>query len=527
MSVTALIKQPRVFVSYSHDSPEHKERVLRLAEGLRADGVDCRLDQYEMSPDHGWSRWMMHQIESADFVLLVCTEAYTRRVEGREEPRKGLGATWEGALITNSIYESGGRNTKFIPIVLTHADVRNIPVFLRLFSYYDLSSPRGYEALYRHLTGQPEIVPGELGEVSRKLPRHVPVDENTEELVDRSPMSMGQGPASLRDSLRNRLLDDFYTAGPFIGQFGAGGGRKEDRHYQLPGGESLKIKPAYYLTYWGWRVTKRILSEVIGTWSAATLQGITQRFDSERWIRVELRDYERPTAPARTVETIRHTVRAAEILLLIEQGHATAAQVAWDLVREAPSLQNHDGGWKEFRVGDQASSLYSSLYVFHYLSTIMENSAWLRTVESFRGISEDISRLREGTEAYLEHQWKTNKWKFRSLPWEVNAPVTLAEFAPYASNVNFVHEVRESIRELLNPHGRLINPNIGDAFDAPEYVLTIRIAYALQCASQAQQVSESLLDGAKKWLRESYSVQRVLNTCDVAFLAELLLEDEA
>lgn len=525
--MTALIKKSRVFISYSHDTPEHNESVLRLAERLRANGVDCQLDQYEMSPDDGWSRWMMRQLESADFVLLICTEAYTRRVEGREEPYRGLGAAWEGALITQGLYEKGGRNTKFIPIVFAHTNVRNIPVFLRPFTYYDLSSPGGYEALYRRLTGQPEIVPRELGEVSRKLPRHVPIDENIEEQSMISPVTVDHGSDSLRDSLRNRLLDDFYTAGPFIGQFGAGGGRKEDRHYQLPIRESLKIKPAYYLTYWGWRATKQILPEVIGTWSTATLQGITQRFDGGRWIHVELRDYEMPTAPARIVETIRHTVRAAEILLLIEQGHATAVQVAWDLVREASNLQNRDGGWKEFRVGDQASSLYSSLYVFHYLSIIMANSASLPTAESLRGISDDISRLRESTEAYLEEQWKMDKWKFRSLPWEVNAPVMLAEFAPYASNINFVREVRESIRELLNPHGRLINPSIGDAFDATEYVLTTRIAYALQCASQAPQVSDNLLNGTKRWLHESYSEQRVLNTCDVAFLAELLLENEA
>lgn len=525
--MTTLIKQSRVFISYSHDSLEHKESVLRLAESLRAKGVDCQLDQYEMSPDEGWSRWMMRQIESADFVLLVCTEAYTRRVEGREEPYRGLGAAWEGALITQGIYERGGRNTKFIPIVLTHTDVRNIPIFLRAFTYYDLSSPSGFEKLYRRLTGQPEIVPGELGEVCRKPPRHVLVDDYIEEQSMISPMTVGHVSESLRDSLRNRLLNDFYTAGLFTGQFGAGGGREEDRHYQLPIRESLKIKPAYYLTYWGWRATKRILPEQIGTWSTATLQGITQRFDGGRWIQVELRDYDMPTAPARIVETVRHTVRAAEILLLIEQGHATAAQVAWDLVREASTLQNRDGGWKEFRVGDQASSLYSSLYVFHYLSTIMADSAWLPTAESLKGISEDISRLRESTEAYLEEQWKTNKWKFRSLPWEVNAPVMLAEFAPCASNVNFIDEVRGSIRELLNPHGRLINPSIGDAFDATEYVLTTRIAYALLCASQAPQASDSLLAGTKRWLRESYSEQRVMNTCDVAFLAELLLENEA
>jgi hypothetical protein len=36
---------PRVFISYSHDSPEHADRVLALADRLRAEGIDCHLDR--------------------------------------------------------------------------------------------------------------------------------------------------------------------------------------------------------------------------------------------------------------------------------------------------------------------------------------------------------------------------------------------------------------------------------------------------------------------------------------------------
>jgi len=37
---------PRVFVSYSHDSPEHSARVLALAQALRGHGIDVELDQF-------------------------------------------------------------------------------------------------------------------------------------------------------------------------------------------------------------------------------------------------------------------------------------------------------------------------------------------------------------------------------------------------------------------------------------------------------------------------------------------------
>ena len=65
---------PKVFISYSHDSPEHAERVLDLSDRLRQDGIDCHIDQYEVSPPEGWPRWMEDRIEWADFVLVVCTE---------------------------------------------------------------------------------------------------------------------------------------------------------------------------------------------------------------------------------------------------------------------------------------------------------------------------------------------------------------------------------------------------------------------------------------------------------------------
>jgi hypothetical protein len=42
--------KPKVFISYSHDSDQHKDRVLALSDRLREDGIDCIIDQYETSP---------------------------------------------------------------------------------------------------------------------------------------------------------------------------------------------------------------------------------------------------------------------------------------------------------------------------------------------------------------------------------------------------------------------------------------------------------------------------------------------
>jgi SEFIR domain len=82
-------EHPKVFISYSHDSPEHQHHVLTLAERLREDGIDARIDRYADDPEEGWPMWMRNQVSEADRVLLVFTETYARRFLGKEEQGEG------------------------------------------------------------------------------------------------------------------------------------------------------------------------------------------------------------------------------------------------------------------------------------------------------------------------------------------------------------------------------------------------------------------------------------------------------
>lgn len=160
---------PKVIVSYSHDSPEHMDRVLDLANRLRADGIDCALDQYESSPPEGWPRWTDRHVRTADFVLLVCTATYRRRVLGEEEPSKGLGVRWEGHLIYQHLYDLGTVNHRFVPVLLEGGDPAHIPEPVRGVAHYRPHTAEGYEELYRRLTNQPRHVKPVLGKL-RALP---------------------------------------------------------------------------------------------------------------------------------------------------------------------------------------------------------------------------------------------------------------------------------------------------------------------------------------------------------------------
>ncbi len=154
----------RVFISYSHDSDQHREKVLALSERLRSDGIETLLDQYvNGSPPQGWPRWMFDQLDAADVVLVVCTETYYRRFRGQEEPGKGKGVDWEGAFITQELYDSRSRTLKFVPVFLSEAAEDWIPEPLRSRTYYALTSQSAYDALYDFLLAQSGVEPGELG----------------------------------------------------------------------------------------------------------------------------------------------------------------------------------------------------------------------------------------------------------------------------------------------------------------------------------------------------------------------------
>ena len=165
-------KTPTVFISYSHDSETWLGQVLTLSDRLRADGVDCHIDQYETSPPQGWPRWCDKQVREADFVLVVCTKTYLRRFRGEEESGTGLGGTWEGHIITQELYNTQASNTKFLPIIFAAEDFAFIPAPLQGATRYRLLEQ--YEDLYRRLTSQPMITKPPLGMVKAMPPRHMP-----------------------------------------------------------------------------------------------------------------------------------------------------------------------------------------------------------------------------------------------------------------------------------------------------------------------------------------------------------------
>lgn len=112
---------------------------------------------------------MEARIRESEFVLLVCTETYARRVEMREAPGIGKGVLWESNLIYGELYGIGTVTGKFVPIGFGPVPSEHIPSALRHRESFDVSDEAGYERLYRYLTDQPEIDVPDVG-VGKTLP---------------------------------------------------------------------------------------------------------------------------------------------------------------------------------------------------------------------------------------------------------------------------------------------------------------------------------------------------------------------
>jgi len=149
---------PRVFISFAHESVEHREAVRVLADWLIERGIEAITDHpYEnRPPELGWQAWMLHNIEDVDVVLVVCTPLLKARYEKREELGIGLGATYEGAIITQAMYDAAQRNTKFFPVLPDGGNYENIPITLRPF-YNRHCFPSGNDRILRLITEEVQV----------------------------------------------------------------------------------------------------------------------------------------------------------------------------------------------------------------------------------------------------------------------------------------------------------------------------------------------------------------------------------
>ena len=135
-----MAKNPKVFISYSHDSPEHKQWVSELAARLRRDGIDAILDQWDLGLGDDVTRFMERGIVDADRVLVICTDNYVSKANAAEG-----GVGYERMIVNAELVQNLGTD-KFIPIIRQASGKEKTPTFLGTRVYADFTNDSQFNA---------------------------------------------------------------------------------------------------------------------------------------------------------------------------------------------------------------------------------------------------------------------------------------------------------------------------------------------------------------------------------------------
>ncbi len=138
-------ENPKVFISYSWDSEEHKIWVKEFSTKLRTDGIDVSLDQWKVVPGDQMPAFMEKEIRDNDFVLIICTPKYKTKSDNREG-----GAGYEGDIMTAEILNKGNQR-KFIPILRSSDWNNSAPSWLSGKYYIDFRTDPIREENYNDL----------------------------------------------------------------------------------------------------------------------------------------------------------------------------------------------------------------------------------------------------------------------------------------------------------------------------------------------------------------------------------------
>ncbi|MCQ2297110.1 MAG: toll/interleukin-1 receptor domain-containing protein [Bacteroidales bacterium] len=138
------IYPPKVFISYTYDSPEHERWVEKLARNLcNPGGVDVIFDKWDARLGDNLPFFMEQGLSNAHVVLCICSDKYVQKAN------EGLGgAGYEKKIMTQYLMENA--NKEFvIPIMVNNVN-KKLPTFLFGDKYIEFH-PNDYYGSFRDL----------------------------------------------------------------------------------------------------------------------------------------------------------------------------------------------------------------------------------------------------------------------------------------------------------------------------------------------------------------------------------------
>lgn len=139
------MQSPKVFASYSHDSDEHKEWVLKLSCKLRESGVDVILDQWDLGAGDDITLFMEKGVRDSNRVLVICTDTYVRKANAGEG-----GVGYERLIVTAQLAQDLGTK-KFIPVIRQSSTDEKTPTFLATRLYIDFTDDSKFDEKFNEL----------------------------------------------------------------------------------------------------------------------------------------------------------------------------------------------------------------------------------------------------------------------------------------------------------------------------------------------------------------------------------------
>lgn len=168
------MKNPKVFVSYSWDSQEHKDWILALVTELRKNGIDAQYDEFILQKGTvNMNQMMIEQIRDSDYTIIVLTDKYAEKAESFTG-----GVGYETSLLINEIKEN---IQKIIPVIRFKGDKSKvIPFYLKGISYNDFSDDNkfysDFEDLKCKILKKDRIVIEPLGPIPNLYPKDITID---------------------------------------------------------------------------------------------------------------------------------------------------------------------------------------------------------------------------------------------------------------------------------------------------------------------------------------------------------------
>lgn len=136
---------PTIFISYSHDSDAHKDWVEKLATRLVANGVDVKLDQWDLRLGSDLPHFMETGLTAANRVLAICTDSYVKKANIGQG-----GVGYEKMILTASLMQNISSD-RIIPVIRNNLSATLAPIFLGTRVYIDFRDDELYEIRYAEL----------------------------------------------------------------------------------------------------------------------------------------------------------------------------------------------------------------------------------------------------------------------------------------------------------------------------------------------------------------------------------------